>query len=171
MRLNMFNSWKGLGTLFGKNFEYQTAKVEQGTGKLYATYIREAKSKAVITKIIGQDPKAAPEAAIKALNNIGGEAVWQAIETGKPISYNPARAQLAPKPVEPPRDIEWRDGTNHRYRAQKRIVGEQEEVKTKKPRNFVAKHARTVNKAGPMRDKKNDYRRKPKHDKKPTGDE
>lgn len=33
-------------------------------------------------------------------------------------------------------------------------------------RNFVAKHARSVNKAGPMKDKKNDYKRKPKHKKK-----
>lgn len=33
-------------------------------------------------------------------------------------------------------------------------------------RNFVAMHARKVNKAGPMADKKNDYKRKAKHSKK-----
>ena len=32
-----------------------------------------------------------------------------------------------------------------------------------KTQNFVAKHARTFNKAAVMRDKKKDYRRKPKH--------
>lgn len=168
MKLNIFNSWKPLGTFLSKPLEYQTSKLDSSSGRVFAVYVRDAKSKNLIVKLVVNDQKAAPEAAQKALSRIGGEAVWQAIKTGEPVSYNPS--QPLPKQEDPDKKIEWRDGTNHRYRAQKRIVGEQEEVKTKH-RNFVAKHARKVNKAGPMKDKKNDYQRKPKHKKKEMGDE
>ena len=45
-------------------------------------------------------------------------------------------------------------------------LDERTEAQKKSFRNFVAKHARTVNKAGAMADKKNDYKRKAKHVKK-----
>lgn len=169
MKLNIFNSWKPLGTFFSKPLEYQTSKLDSSSGRVFAVYVRDAKSKNLIVKLVVNDQKAAPEVAQRALNRIGGEAVWKSIETGEPVSYNPS-AQIVPKTEDPEKKIEWRDGTNHRYRAQKRIVGEQEEVKAK-PRNFVAKHSRLVNKAGPMKDKKNDYQRKPKHKKKVMGED
>lgn len=160
MKLNIFNSWKPLGTHFGKTLEFQTAKA--GTGNAYVVYVRDAKTKRLITRAITPDPKSAPDYAQKIVARIGGEAVWQAIETGEPVTYNPSQSMQKQEPED--KKIEWRDGTNHRYRAQRKIVGEQKEEKVK-PRNFVAKHARAVNKAGPMKDKKNDYKRKPKHKK------
>lgn len=170
MKLNIFNSWKPLGTFFSKPLEYQTSRLDSASGRIFAVYVRDAKSRNLVVKLIVNDLNAAPEAAQRALKRIGAEAVWKAIETGEPVAYNPAQAQIVPKQEDPDKKIDWRDGSNHRYRAQKRIVGEQEEVKTK-PRNFVAKHARNVNKAGPMKDKKNDYKRKPKHKKKVTGED
>lgn len=48
-------------------------------------------------------------------------------------------------------------------------LDERTEAQKKSFRNFVAMHARKVNKAGPMADKKNDYKRKEKHTKKFDG--
>lgn len=162
MRLNIFNPWRDLGNYFGRTLQYQTSKVK-GSNKLFVTFVKDAKSNATVAKAYGMTNEASREAVLKLLKSVGGEAVWNAIQTGEPIVQSQ-------KPAEPKKDIEWRDGINHRHRAQKRIVGEGEEIMKKedKPRvrNFVAKHARAVNKGGPMKDKKNDYKRKPKHNKK-----
>ncbi|MDG6934883.1 MAG: hypothetical protein JRN68_09320 [Nitrososphaerota archaeon] len=164
MRLNVFNLWRDLGNYFGRTLQYQTSKVK-GSNKLFVTFVKDAKSNATVAKAYGMTNEASREAALKLLKSVGAEAVWNAIQSGKPIVQSETQ-----KPTEPKKDIEWRDGINHRYRAQKRIVGEGEEIMEKegKPRirNFVAKHARAVNKGGPMKDKKNDYKRKPKHNKK-----
>lgn len=162
MRLNIFNPWRDLGTYFGRTLQYQTSKVK-GASKLFVTFVRDAKSNTTIAKAYGATGEASREAVLKLLKSVGAEAVWDAIQSGKPIVQSQAQ-----KPDK--KDIDWRDGANHRYRAQKRIVGEWEEIveKEDKPkiRNFVAKHARAFNKGGPMKDKKNDYKRKPKHNKK-----
>lgn len=154
MKLNFFNSWKPLGTFAGRQLTYQTAK-ENGQN-VFATYIKDAKTGKIITKGFGIDKETSLKTTVALLKKIGGEAIYQAIETGEPV-LAPAR-QAAPE-----KEIDWRDGSNHRYRAQKRIVGETKEEKeeVQKPRNFVAKYARMVNKAGPMKD----YTRKPKHKK------
>jgi len=162
MKLNIFNPWRDFGNYFGRTLQYQTSKVK-GSSKLHVTFIKDAKSNATVAKAYGLTDEASREAATRLLKSVGTEAVWNAIQSGEPIVQS--QAQQAP---EPKKDIEWRDGINHRHRAQKRIVGEGEIMeKEQKPvtRNFVAKHARAVNKAGPMKDKKNDYQRKPKHKK------
>lgn len=158
MKLNIFNSWKSLGTIHGRALEYQTSAV-QGSKKVLVTYVRDAESKATITKAYGPDQQASKDAAIRAIKDIDPQSLWDSIKTGEPI---------VKRQVTDSKPINWRDGIGHAHKAQKRIVGEQEEiVNTDKPktRNFVAKHARTVNKGGPMRDKKNDYKRKGKHPK------
>lgn len=164
MKLNIFNPWRELGNYFGRSLQYQTSKVK-GSNKLFVTFIKDAKSNATVAKAYGMSDEASRDAVVKLLKSVGAEAVWNAIQSGEPIVQS--QAQQAPQ--QPQKDIDWRDGVNHRYRAQKRIVGEGEEImeKDEKPavRNFVAKHARSVNKGGPMKDKKNDYQRKPKHKK------
>lgn len=165
MKLNIFNPWRELGNYFGRTLQYQTSKVK-GSNKLFVTFIRDAKSNATVAKAYGMSDEASREAVIKLLKSVGSEAVWNAIQTGEPI----VQSQKPAVQPETRKNIEWRDGINHRHRAQKRIVGEGEEIMEKedkpKVRNFVAKHARAVNKGGPMKDKKNDYKRKPKHNKK-----
>lgn len=161
MKLGLFNRWKPLGTMYGLELEYQTSPVKGG-GNVFATYIKDKKSGATVTRSYGRDKDAALQNTLALLKRIGPEAIHQAVESGQPVL-------VAPKEEEK-QNIDWRDGANHSYRAQRKIVGEAEE----KPviRNFVAKHARSVNKAGPMRDKKNDYKRKAKHKKKlAKGDE
>ncbi len=158
MKLNIFNRWKSLGVVASRELEYQTSPAK-GADNVYVTYVRDAKTGKVVTKGFGPTADASQKNTLALLKKIGPDGIFQAIETGVPV--------LAGKPEAPQKEIDWRDGSNHSYRAQKRIVGEGEEP-TSKNRNFVAEHARMVNKAGPMKDKKNDYKRKPKHDKKPT---
>lgn len=153
MRLNIFNSWKEYGRVYGRDLTYQTTK-PSGT-KLFATYIKDVKSGNVIVKAYGKDKQQSQEAAERLIREAGAEAVWQAAESGEPI----LRVDRQQK------DISWRDGALHSDRAHRRMVGESKEEPAMQ-RNFVAKHARKVNKAGPMRDKKNDYSRKKKHPKK-----
>ncbi len=157
MKLGLFNRWKPLGTMFGLELEYQTTPAK-GSNKVYVTYIKDKKSDATVTRGYGRDADAALQATVALLKRIGPEKIHQAIESGQPV--------LAAAPQEEQKPIEWRDGIGHSHRAQRRIVGEQEEEQKPVIRNFVAKHARSVNKPGPMADKKNDYKRKPKHKKK-----
>lgn len=164
MKLNIFNPWRDFGSYFGRTLQFQTSKVK-GSPSLHVTHIRDAKSNATVAKAYGMSPEASQEAIARLLKSVGNEAIWNAIQTGEPIVKSPAQN-------EPPKDISWRDGINHRHRAQKRIVGEGEEKEATreedKPavRNFVAKYACKVNKGGPMADRKSDYQRKPKHKKK-----
>jgi hypothetical protein len=158
MKLNIFNPWKTLGTIYGRKLEYQSSPV-QGSKKLLVTYVRDAESNATITKAYGATAEASKDAAIRSIKEIDAESLWNSIRTGEPVT----KRQIPDKPK-----VNWRDGIGHSHRAQKRIVGEQEQIVNTdkpKPRNFVAKHARSVNKGGPMRDRKNDYKRKKKHSK------
>ena len=158
MDLGLFNRWKPLGTMYGLELEYQTSSVK-GSSQVFVTYVKDKKSGVTITRNYSRDKDTALQATIAFLKKIGPEKIQQAIESGQPVVIPPKEEEQAP--------IDWHDGINHSYRAQRRIVGEQEEEKEKPTfRNFVAKHARSVNKAGPMQDKKNDYLRKPKHKKK-----
>lgn len=155
MKLNIFNRWKAFDKpIFGRPMLYQVSKASD-TGSTFAAYIKDQKTDRVVARGFGRDGENALKAVLNILKTNGGEAVYKAIEDNKPLLASPQQR-------EPEKQIDWRDGSNHRYRAQRRIVGEQKEDK---PRNFVAKHARKFNKAGPMKDKKNDYQRKPKHKK------
>jgi hypothetical protein len=160
MKLQMFNSWKDLVAFSGRTLQYQTTKASAGNA--FVTHIRDEKSKNVVVRAYGTTPDSSRENAVRMMKSAGSDALWNAIQTGETILQSPQ------KQPEEQKHIDWRDGSNHRYRAQKRIVGEGKEDMDKEPkiRNYVAKHARSVNKAGAMRDKKNDYRRNPKHKKK-----
>lgn len=161
MKLNIFNTWKDLGGFSGRTLQYQTTKAKEGNA--FVTYIRDEKSKNIITRGYGTTAEASRNTAMLIMKNAGKEAIWNAIQTGETILHSPTKQAPEQK------DIDWRDGVNHRYRAQKKIVGEgKEEMDKPKIRNYVAKHARSVNKAGAMRDKKNDYKRNPKHKKRVT---
>lgn len=155
MKLGLFNRWKPLGTMYGLELEYQTTSVKGGNS-VFVTYVKDKKSGATVTRNYGRDADAALQATIAFLKKIGPERIHQAVQTGQPV--------LTPPKEEEQKEVAWSDGIGHSHRAQRRIVGEQEEEKPV-VRNFVAKHARSVNKAGPMKDKKNDYKRKPKHKK------
>lgn len=150
MKLNIFNSWKDYGRVYGRDLTYQSTKPKNST--LFATYIKDEKTGNIVVKAYGRDKEQSQKAAEILLRDAGAEAVWEAAKTGQPI----LRIDREQK------DINWRDGPLHSDRAHRKImVGESS--KEQPVRNFVAKHARKVNKAGPMRDKKNDYKRKPKH--------
>lgn len=157
MRLDIFNRWTSLGKIFGKDLEYQTSKMKNKD--LFITYIRDKQTKNTVTRYYGKTKEQSLQATTNFLKKIGGDAVWEAIESGEPVTRLPEQ--------EPERKIDWRDGANHRYRAQKRIVGEKVEDKDVKPsiNNLVAKHAHKFNKSAVHRDKKNDYKRKDKHKK------
>lgn len=154
MKLNIFNSWKDYGRVYGRDLTYQSTKPKNST--LFATYIKDEKTGNIVVKAYGRDKEQSQRAAEILLRDAGAEAVWVAAKTGQPI----LRVERKPE-----KNISWRDGPLHRDRAhRKMMVGENKEEQP--VRNFVAKHARKVNKAGPMRDKKNDYKRTPKHKKK-----
>jgi len=165
MKLNIFNTWKSLGKLFGKDLEYQTSKLPDKD--LFITYIRDKKSRNVVTRYYGKTKEQSLQSTVSFLKKLDGQDIWDAIENNTPITRIPDKASDNP--------VDWRDGANHRYRAQKRIVGEQlediefteSEDKDTKPKinNLVAKHARKFNKSVVMRDKKNDYKRKEKYKK------
>lgn len=151
MKLNLFNRWAPLGTFAGKALESQTSS----TGKVFITLIRDADSGKVITKGYGPTKDASERNAAALLKSIGAEGLFRAIETGEPV--------MAPSKRPEREEPTWSDGVRHK--AIPFNVKEADEGKKPAIRNFVAKHARTVNKAGPMKDKKNDYKRKPKHKK------
>lgn len=156
MRLNIFNKWNNLGRIYGKDLEYHTSRMKDKD--LFITYIRDKDTKNVVTRYYGQTKDSSLKATIDFLKKIGAEATWEAIESGEPITRLPD--------TKPERKVDWRDGVNHRYRAQKRIVGEKVEDKKKPPfNNIVAKHAHKFNRSVAFKDKKNDYKRNPKHKK------
>lgn len=149
MKLNIFNSWKDYGRVYGRDLTYQTTKPKNTT--LFATYIKDEKTGNIVVKAYGTSKEESQRAAQALLTNAGAEAVWDAAKTGQPILTVDRKEK----------EISWRDGAFHRDRAHRRMaVGESKEQPI---RNFVAKHARKMHKAGPMRDKKNDYKRNPKH--------
>lgn len=156
MKLNIFNSWKSLGKMYGKELEFQTSRVPDKD--LFVTYIRDKKSGNTVTRAYGKTREASLEATIRQLKTHDGDTVWNAIETGEPIL-----AAAMPNKT-PEKKVEWRDGVNHRHKAQKRIVGEKVEEDTKgrpeSDRNPVAKNAHKFNKSVIFQDKKKTYNRK-----------
>lgn len=174
MKLDLFNRWKDFGTYYGSRLKFQTTRAPD-TKNLFITYVKHAKTDVVVCKAYGMSDESSRENAAKLLNAVGVDGFRQAIHTEQPIiQKQPTKIEQARKNIEnradfeskkQPDKVEWLDGVFHRHRAQKKIVGEGKEVEMNKPRNPVAKNAGKFNKAGPMRDKKNDYNRKPKHKK------
>lgn len=166
MKLDLFNSWKPLGGVAGIKLEYQTSSTQ---GKAFITYIRDAKSKKVITKGFGVSKETSQKSSTDNLHRIGIDGIRHAIETGQPV----VPGHNIPQPPKGRDDVEWWDGVGHSYKAQKKLLGESFIIEADESlddnfkniitrRNFVAKNAHKVNKAGPMKDKKNDYSRKKK---------
>lgn len=118
MKLNIFNQWRDLPlTWSGYKVQWQTVK----KGNVYMTYLRDKETKSTITSGTGRDGDTSLERARKNLQHIGVEGIKQAVDTGSPIHPNLGDGST------PNKDIDWRDGSNHRYRAQTRIVGEGDE--------------------------------------------
>lgn len=111
MNLNIFNPWRDLVKWSGLTLQYQTSK----KGDTFTTYIREKESQQPITFGVSRTSKEeSQQRASDALKRIGMEGVQRAIETGQMI--RPTDSQPAPQ-----KDIQWRDGVNHRYGAEKRL--------------------------------------------------
>ena len=169
MKLTMFNSWNNIGNFYGVKAEYQTFKPKNSS--LYYTYIRSAVDNVIFIKAYAKDANTSLQRAVDLLKKSGEQKIKNAIYTGRAIvnsgdspiqnNYN----NVSPGNLKT--KIDWRDGSNHRYRAQRKIVGES----AKKPfvtpiRNLVAKHSKGLYKSGAMKDKKNQYSRKQKHKRK-----
>lgn len=112
MKLDIFNPWRDLTTVGQNTIQYQTSK----KGNIFVTYLRDKETKAPITLGNGRDKESSQQAAQINLNKIGANGVRQAIESGQMV--HPSRGTDAPVD----RDIDWRDGSNHRYKAQRDIV-------------------------------------------------
>lgn len=112
MKLDIFNPWRDMTTVGQNTIQYQTSKKAQ----VFVTYLRDKESKAPITLGYGRDKEASQVAAQTNLNKIGAEGVRQAIETGQMV--HPGQGSAIPQDKE----IDWRDGSNHRYKAQRDIV-------------------------------------------------
>ncbi len=114
MRLDLFNPWRDLTTWSGLTLQYQTSK----KGNDYVTYIREKESKQPITFGLSRTSKEESlQRADQNLKRIGLEGVQKAMATGQMIRPSENLGQQAPQ-----KDIDWRDGVNHRYKAQRDIV-------------------------------------------------
>lgn len=114
MRLDLFNPWRDLTTWSGLTLQYQTSK----KGNDFVTYIREKESKQPITFGLSRNSKEESlQRADHNLKRIGIEGVQKAMATGQMIRPNEALPQQEPR-----KDIEWRDGANHRFKAQRDIV-------------------------------------------------
>lgn len=111
MKLDFFNPWRDLTTWSGITIQWQTAKKGDS---VFITYLRDKDSKKPITLGNGRTAEDSQEAAKTNLKKIGPEGVKQAIESGQMV--HPSRVD-APK-----KEIDWRDGSNHRYKAQRDIV-------------------------------------------------
>lgn len=117
MRLDLFNPWRDLTTWSGLTLQYQTSK----RGNNFVTYIRDKESKQAITFGLSCTSKEESlQRADQSLKRIGIEGVQKAIATGQMIRPNEAIPQQPQQ--EPRKDIEWRDGANHRFKAQRDIV-------------------------------------------------
>lgn len=114
MRLDLFNPWRDLTTWSGLTLQYQTSK----KGDTWTTYIREKESKQPITFGLSRNSKEESlQRADHNLKRIGIEGVQKAMATGQMIRPNEALPQQEPR-----KEIEWRDGANHRFKAQRDIV-------------------------------------------------
>ena len=111
MKLDIFNPWRDLTSVGQFTIQYQTSK----KGSIFVTYLRDKESKAPITLGNGRDKEASQQAAQINLNKIGADGVRKAIETGQMV-------HPAPQAPQQQKDIDWRDGTGHSYRAQRELV-------------------------------------------------
>lgn len=114
MRLNIFNRWEDLTKWSEFVIQYQTSK----KGESFITYIRDKNSGALITSGVSRNSREESlDRATKILKNAGVEGVRDAVTSGSPI--NPSKNYSGREERD---TVDWRDGTNHRYRAQKKIV-------------------------------------------------
>lgn len=114
MKLDLFNKWRDITKWDGLTLQYQTVKKGDG----YMTYVREKDSKASITFAFSAGSKEqALERAIAKLRQIGTDGVRKAMQTGQMVV---PRDEVAP--AQAPKDVQWRDGSNHSHRAQRDIV-------------------------------------------------
>lgn len=119
MKLNIFSKWKPLGVIAARQLEYLTQKA--GSNSII-TVVRDKKTGNIVTKGYGASEQNSQQAAYNNLKRAGVDAIINAIETNTPIS-----TQIAPsvnQEKKPEKKIDWRDGTGHSYKAQKKIVGE-----------------------------------------------
>ena len=113
MNLSMFNPWKDLTTWSGLTLQYQTSK----KGDTFTTYIREKESKKPITWGLSRSSKEeSEERAATAVKQIGIDGVKRALELGQMVRPSSVAIPNAPK------EVQWRDGVNHRSRAHERMV-------------------------------------------------
>ena len=164
MKLALFNPWKPLKTNYRREFEYQTSKGSTA----FVTQVKDVETNHVIVRVFTKDKESGVQSAINLLNNTDPAHLQYALQHKELI-------QAQPKPEQ--KNIEWRDGINHSHKAQRRIVGEGKTYKNPKfkdeepIRNPVAKHANEFNKSAIMRNRKTDYKRKPKHKNKEGAEE
>lgn len=111
MKLDIFNPWKDLVSLAGRTLQYQTSR----KGNTFVTYIRDKESKHPILSGFGTSKEASQQTAQANLKKVGVEGVLQAVKTGEPV-------KALPRNEEPRKEVDWRDGANHRHRAAKRMV-------------------------------------------------
>lgn len=113
MKLDIFNPWRDLVTWSGLTLQYQTSR----KGDSWTTYVREKESKQPITFGLSRTSKEeSVQRAEQALKRIGIDGVKRAMATGqmvRPTDTAPQRER---------ENIDWRDGANHRYKAQRDIV-------------------------------------------------
>lgn len=126
MKLDIFNPWRDLTTWSGITIQYQSTKRDGG---VHITYLRDRDSKKVITYGTSRTSRDESLARAKSiLQRIGLDGVKQALETGKPVLNAPAERHVMDlrKDVSSTNgartDVDWRDGANHRYRAQRDLV-------------------------------------------------
>lgn len=158
MKLSLFNQWKPLKTHYRRQFVYQTSK---GTAA-FVTMVKDVETDHVLIRVTTRDKESGVSAAENLLNNTDPADLQYALQHKEVL-------QSQAKPEQ--KNVEWRDGVNHSFKAQKKIVGEGKTYKNPKfkdaetIKNPVAKNANEFNKSVVMRDRKNDYKRKPKHKK------
>lgn len=110
MKLDIFNPWRDLTGLAGRTIQWRTDK----KGNVFTTYLRDKETQQLITTGFGTSKESSQQNAQNNLSRIGVEGVLQAIKTGQPVHQSRVEA--------PKKDIDWRDGANHRYRAQRDLV-------------------------------------------------
>lgn len=114
MKLDLFNPWRDLVTWSGLTLQYQSSR----KGDAWTTYVREKDSKQPITFGLSRNSKEeSMQRAEQALKRIGIDGVKRAMATGQMVRPTDNVA-----PSKERTDIDWRDGANHRYKAQRDIV-------------------------------------------------
>ena len=156
MKLSFFNQWKPLKTHYKREFVFQTSK----GASAFVTMVKDVETDHVVARVFTKDKESGVSAATNLINSTDAGDLQYALQH---------KEVLQPKKAPEQKNIEWRDGVNHAHRAQRKIVGEGKTYKNPKfkdeepIRNPVAKFANQFNKSAIMRNRKTDYKRKPKH--------